>query len=90
MAIRHQNRRAELIADGKCPLCAGREDLITGRFYGVKCRAKQLQNKVDQRKRQEAPPTPLDIDPGRSVWDVPVDGLALALAETDAHLSEAV
>jgi len=79
--------RDRLLAKGKCPSCAGAEDLIPGLQYGPACRAKQceLQRKRRARLALTTPPPP-----DASVWDIPLDGLALALAQAEADLADAV
>lgn len=73
-----------LLAAGKCPACSGAEDLLPGLQYGPVCRAKQCAaGKARRIQQRQAPAT---LTPEQSVWDLPLDGLALAIREAEADL----
>ena len=74
-------KRDRLLADGKCPVCDGAEDVLPGRLYGAACRDKQCAYGKAWRAHRRVDPAVIVSDV--SVWDVQVDGLALAINEAD-------
>ena len=67
MSARHQASRKAFIAAGKCPECAGREDLIPGKHYGAECQARtKARRHPVSRARIPAPDQAQDP---RTVWD---------------------
>ena len=81
MISRGQQRRLDYIAAGKCPCCAGREDLIPGMHFGLACQRKS-QAKGGHRKPKPA----VLLVPGASVWDPQPDGLTRAIRQAEQDL----
>lgn len=101
MSRRHEERRRTLLEAGKCPMCAGREDILPGLKWGAKCKAQNaLRVRPSEAKGLKRSPIgrqpelPSEYVPAdtRTIWEILETGTELdrAIKEAEMDLAEAV
>lgn len=86
MISRHQQRRLELLAQGLCPCCAGKNPIIPGFHFCAFCQIKS-RNRLSHKRKKPALPGALPTEAG-SFWDPHPDGLTMAIRQAEQDLQK--